>query len=98
MWILNMMHQTQFCMKTCLTQILSISRNPMRSCVFRSTGAAVIDSPPQPTSTSSSSSSANDVSSMSTDPTDTSSEPTMASETDSSLDSHTSLGALACCR
>ncbi|KAM7385643.1 hypothetical protein PAMP_001717 [Pampus punctatissimus] len=59
-------------------------------------GAAVIDSPPQPTS--SSSSSANDVSSMSTDPTDTSSDPTMTSETDSSLDSHTSLGALACCR
>eukprot|EP00064_Thunnus_orientalis_P000523 superscaffoldBa00000026_g524 len=59
-------------------------------------GAAVIDSPPQPTS--SSSSSANDVSSMSTDPTDQSSEPTMTSETDSSLDSHTSLGALACCR
>uniref|UniRef100_A0A673ACE0 Stress-activated protein kinase JNK n=1 Tax=Sphaeramia orbicularis TaxID=375764 RepID=A0A673ACE0_9TELE len=59
-------------------------------------GAAVIDSPPQPTS--SSSSSANDVSSMSTEPTDPSSDPTMTSETDSSLDSHTSLGALACCR
>ncbi|KAL7383402.1 hypothetical protein ABVT39_009981 [Epinephelus coioides] len=58
-------------------------------------GAAVIDSPPQPTS---SSSSANDVSSMSTEPTDPSSDPTMTSETDSSLDSHTSLGALACCR
>ncbi|TKS85549.1 Mitogen-activated protein kinase 8B [Collichthys lucidus] len=52
-------------------------------------GAAVIDSPPQPTS---SSSSANDVSSMSTEPTDPSSDPTMTSETDSSLDSHTSLG------
>uniref|UniRef100_A0A665UUD1 Stress-activated protein kinase JNK n=1 Tax=Echeneis naucrates TaxID=173247 RepID=A0A665UUD1_ECHNA len=51
--------------------------------------------PPQPTS---SSSSANDVSSMSTEPTDPSSDPTMTSETDSSLDSHTSLGALACCR
>ncbi|XP_061600529.1 mitogen-activated protein kinase 8 isoform X3 [Cololabis saira] len=61
-------------------------------------GAAVIDSPPQPSSSSSSSSSANDVSSMSTEPTDPSSDPTMASETDSSLDSHTSLGALACCR
>ncbi|XP_074501830.1 mitogen-activated protein kinase 8 isoform X3 [Sebastes fasciatus] len=59
-------------------------------------GAAVIDSPPQPTS--SSSSSANDVSSMSTEPTDPSSDPTMTSETDSSLDSHTSLGSLACCR
>uniref|UniRef100_A0AAQ4QQ21 Stress-activated protein kinase JNK n=1 Tax=Gasterosteus aculeatus aculeatus TaxID=481459 RepID=A0AAQ4QQ21_GASAC len=59
-------------------------------------GAAVIDSPPQPTS--SSSSSANDVSSMSTEPTDASSDPTMTSENDSSLDSHTSLGALACCR
>uniref|UniRef100_A0A8C2WQF3 Stress-activated protein kinase JNK n=1 Tax=Cyclopterus lumpus TaxID=8103 RepID=A0A8C2WQF3_CYCLU len=59
-------------------------------------GAAVIDSPPQPTS--SSSSSANDVSSMSTEPTDPSSDPTMTSETDSNLDSHTSLGALACCR
>ncbi|XP_039640761.1 mitogen-activated protein kinase 8 isoform X4 [Perca fluviatilis] len=58
-------------------------------------GAAVIESPPQPTS---SSSSANDVSSMSTEPTDPSSDPTMTSETDSSLDSHTSLGALACCR
>ncbi|XP_042357582.1 mitogen-activated protein kinase 8 isoform X4 [Plectropomus leopardus] len=58
-------------------------------------GAAVIDSPPQPTS---SSSSANDVSSMSTEPTDPSSDPTMTSETDSSLDSHASLGALACCR
>ncbi|KAF3842130.1 hypothetical protein F7725_024081 [Dissostichus mawsoni] len=58
-------------------------------------GAAVIDSPPQPTS---SSSSANDVSSMSTEPTDPSSDPTITSETDSSLDSHTSLGALACCR
>uniref|UniRef100_A0A669DNX3 Stress-activated protein kinase JNK n=1 Tax=Oreochromis niloticus TaxID=8128 RepID=A0A669DNX3_ORENI len=52
--------------------------------------------PPQPTS--SSSSSANDVSSMSTEPTDPSSDPTMTSETDSSLDGHTSLGALACCR
>ncbi|KAM4590882.1 mitogen-activated protein kinase 8 isoform 4-T4 [Odontesthes bonariensis] len=61
-------------------------------------GAAVIDSPHQPTSSSSSSSSANDVSSMSTEPTDPSSDPAMASETDSSLDSHTSLGALACCR
>uniref|UniRef100_A0A3Q3K5G7 Stress-activated protein kinase JNK n=2 Tax=Monopterus albus TaxID=43700 RepID=A0A3Q3K5G7_MONAL len=60
-------------------------------------GAAVIDSPPQPSS-SSSSSSANDVSSMSTEPTDPSSDPAMTSETDSSLDSHTSLGALACCR
>ncbi|XP_042083950.1 mitogen-activated protein kinase 8 isoform X7 [Haplochromis burtoni] len=59
-------------------------------------GAAVIDSPPQPTS--SSSSSANDISSMSTEPTDPSSDPTMTSETDSSLDGHTSLGALACCR
>ncbi|XP_058508100.1 mitogen-activated protein kinase 8 isoform X4 [Solea solea] len=59
-------------------------------------GAAVIDSPPQPTS--SSSSSANDVSSMSTEPTDPCSDPTMTSETDSSLDGHTSLGALACCR
>ncbi|XP_035848566.1 mitogen-activated protein kinase 8 isoform X4 [Sander lucioperca] len=58
-------------------------------------GAAVIESPPQPTS---SSSSANDVSSMSTEPTDPSSDPTMTSETDSSLDSHTSLSALACCR
>ncbi|XP_032397515.1 mitogen-activated protein kinase 8 isoform X3 [Etheostoma spectabile] len=58
-------------------------------------GAAVIESPPQPRS---SSSSANDVSSMSTEPTDPSSDPTMTSETDSSLDSHTSLGALACCR
>ncbi|XP_061766122.1 mitogen-activated protein kinase 8B-like isoform X5 [Nerophis ophidion] len=55
-------------------------------------GAAVIDSPPQPSaSSSSSSSSANDVSSMST-------EPTVTSETDSNLDSHTTLGALACCR
>ncbi|KAK6293375.1 hypothetical protein J4Q44_G00357010 [Coregonus suidteri] len=54
-------------------------------------GAAVIDSSPQPAS---SSSSANDVSSMSTEPSD----PTMTSDTDSSLDSHTSLGALACCR
>uniref|UniRef100_A0A1A8LLT2 Stress-activated protein kinase JNK n=1 Tax=Nothobranchius pienaari TaxID=704102 RepID=A0A1A8LLT2_9TELE len=62
-------------------------------------GAAVIDSPPQHTSsTSSSSSSANDVSSMSTEPTDPSSDPALGSETDSSLDSHTSLGALACCR
>uniref|UniRef100_A0A3Q3L875 Stress-activated protein kinase JNK n=2 Tax=Percomorphaceae TaxID=1489872 RepID=A0A3Q3L875_9TELE len=61
-------------------------------------GAAVIDSPPQPSSSSSSSSSANDVSSMSTEPTDPSSDPTMTSETDSNLDSHTSLGALACCR
>uniref|UniRef100_A0A7N6A734 Stress-activated protein kinase JNK n=1 Tax=Anabas testudineus TaxID=64144 RepID=A0A7N6A734_ANATE len=61
-------------------------------------GAAVIDSPPQPTSSSSSSSSANDVSSMSTEPTDPSSDPTMTSETDSSMDSHTSLSALACCR
>lgn len=60
-----------------------------------STGAAVIDSPPQPTS---SSSSVNDVSSMSTEPTDPSSDPTITSETESSLDSHTSLGALACCR
>lgn len=58
-------------------------------------GAAVIDSPPQPTS---SSSSVNDVSSMSTEPTDPSSDPTMSSETESSLDSHSSLGALACCR
>ncbi|XP_060943476.1 mitogen-activated protein kinase 8 isoform X3 [Limanda limanda] len=58
-------------------------------------GAAVIDSPPQPTS---SSSSANDVSSMSTEPTDPCSDPTLTSETDSSLESHTSLGALACCR
>uniref|UniRef100_A0A8C7Q2S1 Stress-activated protein kinase JNK n=1 Tax=Oncorhynchus mykiss TaxID=8022 RepID=A0A8C7Q2S1_ONCMY len=54
-------------------------------------GAAVIDSSPQPAS---SSSSANDVSSMSTEPSD----PTMTSDTDISLDSHTSLGALACCR
>uniref|UniRef100_A0A3P8XZ47 Stress-activated protein kinase JNK n=1 Tax=Esox lucius TaxID=8010 RepID=A0A3P8XZ47_ESOLU len=54
-------------------------------------GAAVTDSSPQPAS---SSSSANDVSSMSTEPSD----PTMTSDTDSSLDSHTSLGALACCR
>lgn len=68
------------------------------TCVFRSTGAAVIDSPPQPSTSSPSSSSVNDVSSMSTEPTDTSSDPTMASETDSSLDSHTSLSALACCR
>ncbi|PWA25943.1 hypothetical protein CCH79_00001612 [Gambusia affinis] len=60
-------------------------------------GAAVIDSPPQPTS-SSSSSSANDVSSMSTEPTDPGSDPALGSETDSSLDSHTSLSALACCR
>lgn len=67
-------------------------------CVSRSTGAAVIDSPPQATSSSSASSSANDVSSMSTETTDPSSDPTVASETDSSLDSHTSLGALACCR
>uniref|UniRef100_A0A3B3B7K2 Stress-activated protein kinase JNK n=1 Tax=Oryzias melastigma TaxID=30732 RepID=A0A3B3B7K2_ORYME len=59
-------------------------------------GAAVIDSPPQPTS--SSSSSTNDVSSMSTEPSDPSSDPTMASETDSSLDGHTSLSVLACCR
>uniref|UniRef100_A0A8C5H177 Stress-activated protein kinase JNK n=1 Tax=Gouania willdenowi TaxID=441366 RepID=A0A8C5H177_GOUWI len=59
----------------------------------------VIDSPPQPTSSSSSSSSsANDVSSMSTEPTDPGSDPAMTSETESSLDSHTSLGALACCR
>uniref|UniRef100_A0A672FZD7 Stress-activated protein kinase JNK n=1 Tax=Salarias fasciatus TaxID=181472 RepID=A0A672FZD7_SALFA len=56
---------------------------------------APLGDPPQPTS---SSSSANDVSSMSTEPTDPSSDPTMTSETDSSLDSHTSLGALACCR
>lgn len=66
-----------------------------RTAISFSTGAAVIDSPPQPTS---SSSSANDVSSMSTEPTDPGSDPTMTSETDSSLDSHTSLGALACCR
>ncbi|KAM4607017.1 mitogen-activated protein kinase 8 isoform 2-T2 [Polymixia lowei] len=58
-------------------------------------GAAVIDSSPQPAS---SSSSANDVSSMSTDPSDQSSDPTMTSDTESSLDSHTSLGALGCCR
>ncbi|XP_030234196.1 mitogen-activated protein kinase 8 isoform X1 [Gadus morhua] len=58
-------------------------------------GAAVIDSSPQPAS---SSSSANDVSSMSTDPSDPSSDPTMTSDTESSLDSHTSLGALGCCR
>uniref|UniRef100_A0A8C5H316 Stress-activated protein kinase JNK n=1 Tax=Gouania willdenowi TaxID=441366 RepID=A0A8C5H316_GOUWI len=49
-------------------------------------------------SSSSSSSSANDVSSMSTEPTDPGSDPAMTSETESSLDSHTSLGALACCR
>lgn len=67
------------------------------TCVSRSTGAAVIDSPPQATS-SSASSSANDVSSMSTETTDPSSDATVTSETDSSLDSHTSLGALACCR
>uniref|UniRef100_A0A3P9JZ13 Stress-activated protein kinase JNK n=1 Tax=Oryzias latipes TaxID=8090 RepID=A0A3P9JZ13_ORYLA len=59
-------------------------------------GAAVIDSPPQPTS--SASSSTNDVSSMSTEPSDPSSDPTMASETDSSLNGHTSLSMLACCR
>lgn len=76
---------------------LYISVKPMRLPVFRSTGAAVIDSPPQPTS-SSSSSSANDVSSMSTEPTDPGSDPALGSETDSSLDSHTSLSALACCR
>ncbi|KAM3863268.1 mitogen-activated protein kinase 8 isoform 3-T3 [Diretmus argenteus] len=58
-------------------------------------GAAVIDSSPQPAS---SSSSANDVSSMSTEPSDPSSDPTMTSDTESSLDSHTSLGALGCCR
>lgn len=74
---------------------LYISLKPMRLPVFRSTGAAVIDSPPQPTS---SSSSANDVSSMSTEPTDPGSDPALGSETDSSLDSHTSLSALACCR
>ncbi|TWW78844.1 hypothetical protein D4764_11G0009650 [Takifugu flavidus] len=67
-----------------------------RPAVAFSTGAAVIDSPPQ--ASSSASSSANDVSSMSTETTDPSSDPTVTSETDSSLDSHTSLGALACCR
>lgn len=66
-------------------------------CASRSTGAAVIDSPPQATSSSSASSSANDVSSMSTETTDPSSDPAVTSETDSCLDSHTSLGALACC-
>uniref|UniRef100_A0A8C6TU07 Stress-activated protein kinase JNK n=1 Tax=Neogobius melanostomus TaxID=47308 RepID=A0A8C6TU07_9GOBI len=61
----------------------------------------VIRGQPSPlgmSSPASSSSSVNDVSSMSTEPSDPSSDPTMTSETDSSLDSHTSLGALACCR
>lgn len=76
--------------RACLAEIYPAT------CVSRSTGAAVIDSPPQ--ASSSASSSANDVSSMSTETTDPSSDPAVTSETDSSLDSHTSLGALACCR
>lgn len=59
--------------------------NVSDGCVCHSTGAAVINGSPQP----SSSSSINDVSSMST-------EPTVASDTDSSLEA--SAGPLSCCR